>query len=139
VKSWGPHVRGCLAERRELFQVLRDAKWMLLLSACIGALLWLPGQVQELYRVRVDDLSLALQSCQTKQVQELYRVRVDDLSLALQYCQTKQVLILIFASAVPLCGIAMTVWLGTYQVTTETARAFSSISSRVRLRQALFL
>ena len=55
----GDSVHNYVAERREIFQLLRDVKWLVIVSVLLALLLAVPGQVQELYRLFVDDLTFA--------------------------------------------------------------------------------
>ncbi|MBB4373482.1 putative chitinase [Bradyrhizobium sp. cir1] len=42
--------------REQLFTLLRNLRWIVVLSVAISALLYLPDQIQELYRIAADDL-----------------------------------------------------------------------------------
>ena len=41
-----------------LFGLLRNLRWMIILSVVISVLLFLPAQIQELYRLAADDYGL---------------------------------------------------------------------------------
>ena len=42
--------------REQLFTLLRNLRWIFVLSVLISVLLYLPGQIQELYRIAADDI-----------------------------------------------------------------------------------
>ncbi|SFN81636.1 hypothetical protein SAMN05216573_12290 [Bradyrhizobium sp. Rc3b] len=42
--------------REQLFTLLRNLRWIIVLSVAISVLLYLPDQIQELYRIAADDL-----------------------------------------------------------------------------------
>ncbi|MET4331702.1 putative chitinase [Bradyrhizobium sp. i1.15.2] len=42
--------------REQLFALLRNLRWMIVLSVAISILLYLPDQIQELYRIAADDI-----------------------------------------------------------------------------------
>lgn len=42
--------------REQLFTLLRNLRWIIVLSVAIAVLLYLPDQIQELYRIAADDL-----------------------------------------------------------------------------------
>ncbi|WP_439402440.1 hypothetical protein ACNJYA_08250 [Bradyrhizobium sp. DASA03068] len=45
-----------MSVREQLFTLLRNLRWIIVLSAAISVLLYLPDQIQELYRIAADDL-----------------------------------------------------------------------------------
>ena len=55
----GVLTRNYYVERREIFQLLSDAKWLFIVSVFLASILAFPPQVQELYRIVVDDIVFA--------------------------------------------------------------------------------
>ena len=55
----GNSVQNYITERREIFALLRDVKWLIIVSVLLALLLAFPAQVLELYRIFVDDISFA--------------------------------------------------------------------------------
>lgn len=44
-----------MTEREKLYALFRNLRWIIVLSLLLSALLFLPGQIQELYRIAADD------------------------------------------------------------------------------------
>jgi hypothetical protein len=44
-----------MIEREQFFALLRNLRWIIILSILLSLLLFLPGQIQELYRIAADD------------------------------------------------------------------------------------
>ncbi|MDA9503934.1 hypothetical protein XI09_03830 [Bradyrhizobium sp. CCBAU 11386] len=45
-----------MSVREQLFTLLRNLRWITVLSIAISLLLYLPDQIQELYRIAADDI-----------------------------------------------------------------------------------
>jgi predicted chitinase len=95
-----------LAARDQIHLLFRDSKWMIAIAVLLSAILFAPDQIRELYRVFSADLTFI-------------SFTLDDaIKVALG-------LIKFF---VPLIGIAVLVWFGTYQVTTESIARIANMA-----------
>ena len=105
----GNSVQNYVIERREIFALLRDVKWLIIVSVLLALLLAFPAQVLELYRIFVDDISFAY-----------------------GYGDMRTIAIDLIRLVLPLIALALVVWFGTYQVTTEHLLGAQQPSPTVR-------
>jgi predicted chitinase len=87
-----------LAARDQIYAVFRESKWMIAIAVLLSVILFQPDQIRELYRVFSADLTF--------------------ISFTLNDAMAVAVGLLKFF--IPLIAIALLVWLGLYQVTTES-------------------
>ena len=84
--------------RPNIFHLVRDAKWLILLSVLLSVVLWLPDQTRELYRMVVADITLVNPTLE----------------------DARFVLTVILKLTLPLILISAFVWFGVYQVMTDS-------------------
>jgi predicted chitinase len=95
-----------LAARDQIHLLFRDSKWMIAIAVLLSAILFAPDQIRELYRVFSADITF--------------------ISFTLDDAMTVALGLIKFF--VPLIGIAVLVWFGTYQVTTESIARIASMA-----------
>jgi predicted chitinase len=95
-----------LAARDQIYPLLRDTKWMIAIALLLSGILFLPDQIRELYRVFSADITF----------------------LSFTLPDTMWAAIGLIKFFVPLVAIALLVWFGLYQVTTESARRIGSLT-----------
>jgi predicted chitinase len=86
------------AARDQIYLLFRESKWMIAIAVLLSAILFLPDQIRELYRVFSADITF--------------------ISLTLD--DAMKVAVALIAWFVPLFSIALLVWFGVFQVTTES-------------------
>jgi len=91
-------IRQYWVERQQIFLYLRDVKWMILITILLCVLLSVPDQIRELYRIFIDNITF------------ISFIRED----------IETVVIELIRFVVPLVAIALGLWFGTYQITTES-------------------
>ena len=105
----GVLTRNYYVERREIFQLLSDAKWLFIVSVFLASILAFPPQVQELYRIVVDDIVFAF-----------------------GYGDVRTIVVNLIRLIVPLAALSLIVWFGTYQVTTEHVQRAGNLPATTR-------
>lgn len=95
-----------LAARDQIHLLFRDSKWMIAIAVLLSAILFAPDQIRELYRVFSADLTF--------------------ISFTLEDAITVALGLIKFF--VPLIGVAVLVWFGTYQVTTESIARIANMA-----------
>ena len=84
--------------REQLFTLLRNLRWIIVLSLFLSVLLYLPDQIRELYRIAADDAGW-----------------------------------IAFKEFVSIALIAIAIWLGAFQLTTESIEQMPSTTGRLAL------
>jgi len=103
-------IQNWILERAEIFHVLRDAKWVIGISAIVSIALFLPDQTRELYRIFIADITFVSPSIHDALVIVLRTARF----------------------ILPIITIGVVLWFGTYQVTTESFNRIESPSILVK-------
>src|SRR5712691_9445354 len=102
-------MRKYVLERAEIFHLVRDVKWLLIVSIGLALIVAVPAQVRELYRVFIDDITFAY-----------------------SYGDVQTIVVDLIRLALPLIALALIAWFGAYQVTTESLLRAKRLSSTVR-------
>jgi predicted chitinase len=82
--------------REQLFTLLRNLRWIIVLSVFLSALLYLPDQIRELYRIAADDAGWVA-----------------------------------FKEFLAIALVAIAIWLGAFQLTTESRAQMPSATGRL--------
>jgi predicted chitinase len=87
-----------MSVREQLFTLLRDLRWIIVLSLFLSVVLFLPEQIHELYRIAADDPGWA-----------------------------------VFKEFLAIALIAMAIWLGAFQLATESRARMPTATGRLAL------